>query len=146
MPSTLRHRLSLQRLMAHIRPPKRADYSDIYQDTVRLAGAHGRNFMGLGTPMQAQRRARERRERIWHRCLVIGSVIGIFAAGAVTGSNTSADKPTLKQRVTALRTVGIDRAPMLLPSDRRRCAVDWHEGCLVCVHRNSGGIFKTSMC
>ena len=145
MSLAFRNRLTLQRLLTHVMPPKRADYSGIYQDSVFLPSAHG--LMDLGTPRMAAQRQRERTTRRWNRGLAIAAVIGIFAAGLLVGHNTAADKPTLKQRVDTLRQIPARQAVLLLPSWKRRCAYDWHEACTVCIHDNGlGEIIKTSMC
>lgn len=145
MSLVFRNRLTLQRLLTHLLPPKRADYSGIYQDSAFLPSAHG--LMDLGTPREAARRRSERIARRWRSCLAIGAVIGIFAAGALVGHNAAPDKPSLKQRVDTLRQIPARQAVLLLPSAKRRCAYDWHEACTVCVHDNGlGEIIRTSMC
>ena len=145
MPLAFRNRLTLQRLLTHVRPPKQADYSGIYQDSVFMPSAHG--LADLGTPCLAVQRHRERRARHWHRGLAIGAVIGIFAAGALVGHNVAPGQPAFTERIETLKAIPARQAVLLLPGAKRKCAYDCREACTVCVHDNGlGEIIKTSMC
>jgi len=102
--------------------------------------------MNLGTPAEALRSRIIFAGNLVRNGLIVVALVGV---GVLVGNtaNTEAPAPTLKQRVDTLQRLTPRQAVMLLPSEKRKCAFDWHEACVACTHVSDlGEIIKTSMC
>lgn len=100
----------------------------------------------LGLPGLREQRSREKRDRIWRRvwriCMWALLLAGFFALGYNTRVNLS----EAQRRAEVVQDMGWKRIAMLVPQGKRKCAMDWREGCLVCEHRTLGGTVKSTMC
>lgn len=98
------------------------------------------NTESLGTPAESYRRQCARRERIYFRLFVAGiflSAVGCaFLAGLHARNAEQPGRAGEHYRSLAAR----------LPEGGRRCEVEPHEGCLVCMSRIDGQPVVSTHC
>jgi hypothetical protein len=123
----LKSRLSLQE--AHRRAPS------------FIPGGHG-----LGTPMLAEQRRREKRERIYRWCWRIGMWAVLLSMAFILGYNTRINATEAQRRAGLVYESDWTRIAMAVPTGKRRCAMEWRENCLVCEFRMLSGTQKSTMC
>jgi ferric-dicitrate binding protein FerR (iron transport regulator) len=100
----------------------------------------------LGLPSIAEQRKREKRERRWRRVYRVAMWTILLSAFFLAGYNTRISLTEAKHRAQVIEQMGLYRAAMLVPQGKRKCAMDWREGCLVCEHRALRGTVKSTMC
>jgi hypothetical protein len=142
MPLAFRDRLAILTLSRpHDRHASHAshDRHGIVGDIPNLHGP-----MALGTPGETRRSTWIRRlnfARSWAILIIV------LCAGLIIGRNTVAEPPTMASRIDTLRSLTPRQHAQLLPSNKRKCAYDFSERCVVCVFKNDFGEFaRTSMC
>lgn len=104
------------------------------------------NFQSFGTPRAAEERKQARRERLWRHVYRAGMVFVVLSVGIILGYNLRINATEVKRRAEVMQQMPYTRIAMLVPVDKRRCRMDWREGCLVCEHRALRGTAKSTMC
>lgn len=103
-------------------------------DATYLMNAHG-----LGTPNEAARARCARIEHLWRRAFSIGgAVIVILVALGGYGYVARRDDPAVSTGVAYYVKAQNLRA------GSRACELDPHEGCLVCMHKDTSGLATVS--
>ena len=100
----------------------------------------------FGLPGIREQRAREKRERLYRRIFRVASWALLLAAFFLAVYNTRLNMTETKRRAEVLQQMGYTRIAMLVPQGKRKCAMEWHENCLVCEFRMLGGTLKSTMC
>ena len=100
----------------------------------------------LGTPMLAESRRREKHDRIWRRVYRVAMWAILLAAFFIAGYNTRLNVTEAQRRAEIVHDAGWTRIAYLIPQGKRRCAMEWREGCLVCEHRSLRGTVRSTMC
>lgn len=105
------------------------------------------SFDELGLPGLREQRRREKIDRWWRRVWRVAMWAILLAAFFAAGYNTRLNVTEAKRRAEVVQDMGWTRIAMTIPQGKRKCAVEWHEGCLVCIHRALGGAsVKSSHC
>jgi hypothetical protein len=104
------------------------------------------NFMDFGTPGALEERRRVRRERLYRRCFWPVIVFVMLAIGFVAGYNVRLSMTEVKRRAEVVQDQGWTRIAYGVQQGKRRCAMDWREGCLVCQYRSLNGTTRSTMC
>ena len=105
-----------------------------------------RELADLGLPNLREQRRREAIARWWRRGWRIGTTIIVVGLAFSLGYNTRLAATEAKRRAEIVQDLGWKRLAMTIPQGKRKCAVEWSEGCLVCIHRALGGTVKSTMC
>jgi hypothetical protein len=100
----------------------------------------------FGLPSIREQRKREKRDRLYRRVFRVAMWAILLAAFFIAGYNTRLNLTEAKRRAEITHEMGWKRIAMLVPQGKRKCAVDWNEGCLVCEHRSLSGTVKSTMC
>lgn len=100
----------------------------------------------LGLPGIREQRHREKLDRLWRWTWRIGMWAILLIAFFLAGYNARINLTEAKRRAEVVHEQGFTRIGMLVPQGKRRCRMDWREGCLVCEHRSLSGTVRSTMC
>jgi hypothetical protein len=137
-----------RKVSAILRPLSRTDEDDML-NAIRpsLYASHvPENFMDFGLSGAAEERRRIRRERLWRHCYRAGIVFVMLAIGFIAGYNVRLSMTEVKRRAEVIQDQGWTRIAYGVQQGKRRCAMDWREGCLVCQYRSLNGTSRSTMC
>ena len=104
------------------------------------------NFFDLGLPGALEERKRERRERRYRRWFWSLIVTVAFTVGISIGWNVRLSMAEIQRRTEVVQDQGWKRIAYGVQQGKRRCAMDWREGCLVCQYRSLNGTTRSTMC
>jgi hypothetical protein len=99
-----------------------------------------------GLPGIREQRAREKRDRVYrriYRVVMWAILLGVFF---LIGYNTRLNATEATRRAEVVHELGWTRIAMLVPTGKRKCAMEWRENCLVCEFRMLSGTQKSTMC
>lgn len=100
----------------------------------------------LGLPTIGEQRRRDKRERRYRWAWRIGVWASALSFAFIVGYNTRLSFTEARHRAEVMQQIGWTRIAFLVPQGKRKCAVDWHEGCLVCEHRSLSSTVRSTMC
>lgn len=131
----------IDRLWCRLRPARKTSYEGVGEEAY-IPNIHGP--MALGTPAETRK---SKRIRGLNLARTFGIVVVALGIGILIGHDNSPGRPSYTERIETLRSLPMRQAVLLLPSEKRKCAYDWHEGCTVCTHVTTiGNVIQTSMC
>jgi len=100
------------------------------------------NAHGLGTPLERERSNAIRREHAFVRAFKVLVALAIVAGVFIVGFNLR-----LPPRDAIAGGVAYPlKAHNLAGHGKMLCKMDWHEGCLVCLHREAGQKIVSTHC
>ena len=85
-------------------------------------------------------------DRIWTHAWRVLMWAVLLLSFFLAGYNMRLSATETIRRAEILSSMGYTRLAMFVPQEKRKCAMEWHEGCLVCEHKMLRGTVKSTMC